>query len=58
MGVTGLKKCYFFVFTVHGYVIDEIDFEKDYFKDFCSLCSKFYTDFYLSSIFQVTFSFL
>ena len=30
MGVTKIEKCYFFIYTSHGHLLNEIDFDKDY----------------------------
>ena len=37
LGVTGLKKCYFMVWTCHGFIVDEICFDSalwEYLKQF------------------------
>jgi len=47
MGVTGLKKCYFFVWTSHGYILEEINFDSDFYKELVELLSDFYKRFYL-----------
>ena len=33
MGVTNLKLCYFFVYTAHGFLIDHIEFDDEFYKE-------------------------
>ena len=42
MGVTGCKLCHFFVWTSHGYEVDEILFDAEYWNNFKSLFADFY----------------
>ena len=52
MGVTGLKLCYFFVYTAHGFLIDQIDFDAEFFKELIKDCCLFYDNYYLKSFFK------
>jgi len=52
MGVTKLSKCYFIVYTAHGYLLQEIDFDVDFYEQLVSSFQQFYEDFYLKSIFN------
>ena len=51
-GVTKLSKCYFFVYTSHGYILEEIDFDSEFYENLVSSFRQFYADFYLKSIFS------
>ena len=42
MEITGCKLCYFFVWTSHGYVIDENLFDAEYWNNLKSLFADFY----------------
>ena len=43
MAVTNTKKCYFFVWTSHGYIVDEIDFDKEFCDLLLNRLKKFYS---------------
>ena len=51
LGVTGIKKSYFMVWTSHGYVIDEIFFDAEYWNNLKSLFADFYKH-YLQSFYK------
>ena len=57
MGVTGCKLCYFFVWTSHGYVIDEILFDAEYWNNLKSLFADLYKHLF-TIILQVSHIFL
>ena len=38
MGVTGLKKCIFFVYTAHGHIMNEIEFDQYFYDDLSEKC--------------------
>lgn len=52
MGVTGLKLCYFFVYTSHGYFLEEIPFDEEFWKSLKEKISTFYTSLFLKSIYK------
>lgn len=52
MGVTKLSKCYFFVYTSHGFILEEIEFDSQFFEQLINTFRQFYVDFYLKSIFN------
>ena len=52
MGVTGLKQCYFFVYTAHGFLIEKIDFDVEFYNVLIEDCCMFYSEFYLKSFFK------
>ena len=52
MGVTGLKKCYFFVYTAHGQFLEEISFDEEYWQYLTETFCRFYKEFYLDSVFH------
>ena len=41
MGVTGLKLCYFSVYTAHGFLIDQIEFDDGFYKELIDDCCLF-----------------
>uniref|UniRef100_A0A7M5WWY6 YqaJ viral recombinase domain-containing protein n=1 Tax=Clytia hemisphaerica TaxID=252671 RepID=A0A7M5WWY6_9CNID len=51
MGVWNLKKCFFFVYTAHGFILNEIRFDTNFFSELSEKCSNFYKEYYLPSIF-------
>ena len=51
MGITGCKLHYFFVWTSHGYVIDEILFDAEYRNNLRSFFADFYKH-YLQSFYK------
>ena len=51
MGVTGCKLCYFFVWTPHGYILNELVFNLDFWNDLVLLFSDFH-DLYLQSLYS------
>ncbi len=53
MGILKLKKCFFFVYTAHGYILNEIHFNENFFLQLTEKCSDFYQNFYLSSIYTM-----
>ena len=52
MGVAQLNKCYFFVYTSHGFILEEILFDEEFYKQLLTTYVSFYKDFYLKSIFH------
>ena len=52
MGVTGLKKCIFFVYTAHGHIMNEIEFDQYFYDDLSEKCDRFYREFYLPSFYK------
>lgn len=52
LGVTGLTKCVFFVYTAHGHILEEIDFDQEFYSDLSIKCDRFYREFYLPSIYK------
>ena len=52
MGVTGLKKCFFFVWTSHGFFVEEIKFDVQIWEEISQLFSVFYKEHYLKSFFD------
>lgn len=52
MGVTKIEKCYFFIYTSHGYLLSEINFDKEFFLSLVEKCCKFYEFHYLKSIYK------
>lgn len=51
MGVTKLKKCYFFIYTAHGHLLSEIDFDEEFYLSLLEKCCKFYELHYLKSLY-------
>ena len=51
MGVTGLRKCFFFVWTSHGYFAEEIHFDVELWEEITNLFTLFYKKYYLESFF-------
>ena len=51
MGVTGLKKCHFFVWTSHGHFLEVIEFDPLFWEEKKMLFKTFYTEYYLKSFF-------
>ena len=51
MGVTGLKKCFFFVWTSHGYFLEEISFDVQIWEEITNLFTEFYHEYNLKSLF-------
>ena len=51
MGVTGLKKCFFFVWTSHGHFVEEIHFDVQLWQEITNLFAMFYDKYYLKSFF-------
>ena len=49
-GVTGLKKCYFMVWTCHGFIVDEICFDSTLWEYLKQLYHEFYNHYLLSFI--------
>ena len=41
MGVTKIENCYFFINTSHGHLLNEIDFDKDFFLSLVEKCCNF-----------------
>ena len=52
MGVTKMEKCYFFIYTSHGHLLNEIDIDKDCSLSLVEKCCKFYDFHYLKSIYK------
>jgi len=52
MGVTDIKKLFFVVWTSHGMVIEEINFDSDMFSHMKTKFKKYYEEFYLQSFFS------
>lgn len=52
MGVLNVSKCLFFVYTSHGFILTEINFDKELYTDLLRLCKLFYKDHYLKSLFE------
>ena len=52
MGVTKIEKCYFFIYTSHGHLLNEIDFDKKFFLSLVEKCCKFNELHYLKSIYK------
>jgi len=52
LGVAKLNKCYFFVYTAHGFILNEIDFDVNFFSDISEKCCRFYRDYYLKSFYK------
>jgi len=52
MGATGLKKCFFFVWTSHGYFVEEIKFDVHLWEEIIQLLPEFYMNYYLNSFFD------
>ena len=52
MAITGTEKCYFYVYTSHGFYLEEILFDDDHWRYLKSLFIRFYTEIYLPSILQ------
>lgn len=50
MAVTGSKLCYFFVWTQHGYILDKITFDDEYWNELKMVFAEFYNH-YLSSVY-------
>ena len=48
LGVTGLKKCYFMVWTCHGFIVDEICFDSTLWEYLKQLYREFYNHYLLS----------
>ena len=51
MGVTGCSRCYFFVWTQHGFVMDTILFDPEWWLYLKNLFADFY-DLYLKSVYH------
>ena len=52
MGITNTKLCYFFVYTAHGFLIDEIEFNAEFYKELIEDCYLFYDQYYLKTFFK------
>ena len=52
MGITGLKHCYFFVYTAHGFLMNKIDFDVEFYNELIKDSCMFYDKFYLKSFFK------
>ena len=52
MAITGTEKCYFYVYTSHGFYLEEILLDNDYWHYLKSLFVRFYTEIYVPSILQ------
>ena len=52
MGVTKLNKCYFFVYTAHGFFLEELDFDQEFYDKIISNFQHFYEEYYLKYIFH------
>ena len=50
MGVTGCSHCYFFVWTQHGFVLDTLHFDPEFWQYFKNLFIDFY-ELYLKSVY-------
>lgn len=51
MGVTGMKLCYFMVWTPHGKILDEVNFDASFYENLKLSCEFYYDNFYLDTIF-------
>ena len=52
MGVTGIHKSYFVVWTAHGIFIELLTFNKDFWEDIRIKLTDFYIDYYAPSLFS------
>ena len=51
MGVTALKKCFFFVSTSHEYFVEELHFDVELLDEMTSFFPEFYHNYYIKSFF-------
>ena len=51
MGVTGLNRTYFVVWTPHGHLIDRIKFDESIWEELKENTLVYYNDFYFKTIF-------
>ena len=51
MGVTALRKCFFFVWTSNGYFVEEIQFDVELWDEMTKLFPEFYHNYYINSFF-------
>ena len=52
MAIAGTENCYFFVYNSHGFYLEEILFDVDYWRYLKSLFIRFYAEIYVPSILQ------
>ena len=52
MAITGTEKCYFYVCTSHGFYLEEILFDGNYWRYLKILFIRFYTEIYLLTVLQ------
>ena len=52
MGGSGKSKCFLFVYTHHGYFLEELHFDQDYWLNLKNVLVLIYKDFFLRLIFS------
>ena len=51
MGVTGVEKCYFVVWTPYGMHVETIKFDKEFFESMRDDFKDYYDEFYLKTFY-------